>query len=86
MKCVMCKHGDTHPGKVTVTLQRGGSTIVIKSVPGDVCENCGEYYLSEAVTKRTLGMAEEAVRKGAEVGILRYRARERGGPIPVASD
>jgi YgiT-type zinc finger domain-containing protein len=86
MKCVMCKHGDTHPGKVTVTLQRGDSTIIIKSVPGDVCENCGEYYLSEAVTKRALALAEEAVKKGAEVEILRYPARERGGPLPVASD
>jgi len=75
MTCVICKHGDTRPGKVTVSLQRQNSTVIIKGVPGDVCENCGEYYLTEAVTKRLLSIAEEAVAKGAEVEILRYVAR-----------
>ena len=75
MTCVICKHGETHPGKVTVTLQRESSTVIIKGVPGDVCENCGEYYLADDVTDRVLSVAEEAVAKGAEVEILRYTAR-----------
>jgi len=75
MTCVICKHGETHPGKVTVSLQREGATVIIKGVPGDVCENCGEYYLAEDVTDRVLSIAEEAVAKGAEVEILRYAAR-----------
>jgi hypothetical protein len=37
-------------------------------------ENCGEYYLSEDVTEQVLSRAEEAVRKGAEVEILRFAA------------
>ena len=32
MQCVICKHGLTHPGKVTVTLQRGESLIIFKQV------------------------------------------------------
>jgi YgiT-type zinc finger domain-containing protein len=86
MKCVLCKHGEARPGKVRVTLDRGATTVIIKDVPGDVCENCGEYYLSEGVTARVLAMAEEAVAKGAEVEIIRYatgNARKRAG---VASD
>ncbi|MBM4031926.1 MAG: type II toxin-antitoxin system MqsA family antitoxin [Planctomycetes bacterium] len=75
MTCLICKHGETHPGKVTVTLQRRRSTVIIKGVPGDVCENCGEYYLSDAVTERVLSVAEEAVAKDAEVEIVRYSAR-----------
>lgn len=75
MTCVICKHGETHPGKVTVTLQRESSTVIIKGVPGDVCENCGEYYLTDVVTDRVLSIAEDAVAKGAEVEILRYAAR-----------
>lgn len=35
-----------------MTLERGGSVIVIKDVPAEVCENCGEYYLSEATTEK----------------------------------
>ncbi|MFZ5592730.1 MAG: type II toxin-antitoxin system MqsA family antitoxin [Pseudomonadota bacterium] len=74
MKCVICRQGETQPGKVTVTLQRGDVTLVFKGVPADVCENCGEYYLSERVTEQLLARAEEAVRSGAEVEILRFAA------------
>ena len=74
MKCVMCRQAETHPGEVTVTLQRGDSTIIFKLVPAEVCENCGEYYLSEAVTKQLLTRAERAVANGAEVEILRFAA------------
>ena len=74
MNCVVCKHGETHPGAVTVTLQRGDTTIIVKRVPAEVCANCGEYYLSEDVTRRVFTLGEEAVAKGAEVEILRYAA------------
>ena len=74
MKCVLCKHGETRPGKVTVSLQRGETTVIVKDVPAEVCENCGEYYLSESVTEQLLQKREEAVRKGAEVEIYRYAA------------
>ena len=74
MKCALCKQGDTKPGIVTVTLQRGGTTVILKDVPADVCENCGEYYLSEKVGKQVFERAEEAVKSGAEVEILRFAA------------
>jgi YgiT-type zinc finger domain-containing protein len=74
MKCVICKNGSTNPGKVNPVLQRNGCTIIFKGVPADVCENCGEYYLNEDVTNEILSRAEEAIKKGAEVEILRYAA------------
>ena len=74
MTCVICRHGETRPGSVTVTLQREGATIIFKSVPAEVCENCGEYYLSEAVSEQLLQRAEQAVRNGAELEILRFAA------------
>ncbi|MGC9971424.1 MAG: type II toxin-antitoxin system MqsA family antitoxin [Bryobacteraceae bacterium] len=74
MKCVLCKHGETRPGEATVTLQRGATTIILKGVPADVCQNCGEYYLSDEVAGQVLERAEAAVNSGAEVEILRYAA------------
>ena len=74
MKCAICRHEGTLPGKVTVTLQRGETTIVFKDVPAEVCQNCGEFYLSEAVTQKLLSRAEAAVKNGAELEILRYAA------------
>ena len=74
MTCVICKEGRTFDGTATVTLERSGSVIVIKEVPAEVCENCGEYYLSEATTEKIQAMAEQAIRQGVVVEILRYAA------------
>jgi YgiT-type zinc finger domain-containing protein len=74
MKCVICKNGSTRMGTATVTLDRGTTTVVIKEVPAEVCGNCGEYYLPEDVTAQVEDLAEQAVRHGAEVEVLRYAA------------
>lgn len=74
MKCVICKSGDTREGHATVTLQRDQSTIVIKDVPAQVCENCGEYYLSEDISAKVMALAENAIMHNAEVEILRFAA------------
>ena len=74
MTCVICKNGETRPSETTVTLQRGSSTVILKNVPADVCENCGEPYVSDAVAEQAMARAEEAVRNGAEVEILRFAA------------
>ncbi|MHB8160830.1 MAG: type II toxin-antitoxin system MqsA family antitoxin [Thermoleophilia bacterium] len=59
---------------MVVTLQRGETTIIFKDVPAEICENCGEYYLAEEITEQVLSRAEEAVKSGAEVEILRFAA------------
>ena len=74
MNCVICKTGDTRPGTVTVTLQRGETTVLIKDVPADICRNCGEYYLDDAVARKVYAQAEDAANRHAEVEILRYAA------------
>ncbi len=74
MKCVICKSGETNEGYTTVTLQRQNSTIIIKEVPAQLCNNCGEYYLNEDVTGQVLRMAENGVNNKAEVEILRFAA------------
>ena len=73
MKCVVCKKGETAKGKVTVTLERGDMTLVIKKVPADICENCGEEYVDETVTTKLLNTAEEAARMGIHVDIRYYQ-------------
>ncbi len=74
MKCVICKHGETAPGTVTVTLERGETTLVIKGVPARVCENCGEAYLDEQTTASLLGQAEEAARNAVQVEVRYFIA------------
>ena len=51
MKCTICKTGHTHPGITTVTLQRDNTAVVIRDVPAEICEDCGESYLSEPIAR-----------------------------------
>ncbi len=74
MKCTICKQGETQSGKTTVVLERGKTTVVIKDVPADICENCGEYYLSEERTARVMEMAEAAVQHNVEIEVLLFAA------------
>ncbi len=74
MKCVICKNGETRSGKATVTLEREGTTLVIKGVPADICANCGEEYVDEGTTARLLKSAEEATRAGVQVDVREYAA------------
>jgi YgiT-type zinc finger domain-containing protein len=50
MKCVICKQGYTRPGTAVVTLTRETLTLVVKDVPAQACENCGEEYVDEPIT------------------------------------
>jgi len=74
MKCVICKQGETLPGVTTVTLERNGLTLVVKSVPARVCANCGEEYVDEATTAQLLATAEQAAQSGVLVDIRAYVA------------
>lgn len=74
MKCKICKTGEFKPGITTVTLERDNTVIVIKDVPAQVCDNCGEYYLAEDVSARIYDLAEEAVERKVEVEVMHYAA------------
>jgi YgiT-type zinc finger domain-containing protein len=73
MKCVICKHGETRPGIASITLERGSTVIVIRDVPGEVCDTCGEVYHSEEVTAILLKQAEQAYRAGIDVEVRHYQ-------------
>ena len=72
MKCPICRHGETRPGAVTVSFERGGMTIVFREVPALVCENCGEAFHDEAVTVALLKQAEQAAAAGVEIDVRRF--------------
>ncbi|MDQ6958793.1 MAG: type II toxin-antitoxin system MqsA family antitoxin [Mariprofundaceae bacterium] len=70
----MCRAYKAGKGAVTVPLVRGETTVIFKNVPADVCQNCGEYYLDETTTQNLLEYAEEAVKRGAEIEVIRLAA------------
>lgn len=72
----MCAAGAERlsPGTTTVTLEQGGMTLVVKAVPAQVCENCGETYVDEDVATRLLALVDQAVDVGVQVDIRAYSA------------
>ena len=74
MKCIICKQGETKAGKATVTFERGSAVMVFKSVPAEVCSNCGEEYVDESTTAKLLSAAEEAMKTGVQVDVREYIA------------
>jgi len=73
MKCMICKHGETQKGTTTITLERGTSTVVFKDVPALVCDNCGEKYVEDNITRNLLQSASEIIKSGAEIDIRKFQ-------------
>ena len=73
MKCVICREGETVKGITTVTLERGDATLVFKSVPALICDNCGEVYLEDEIGSKLLAKTQEAARTGVQVEIRSYQ-------------
>lgn len=74
MKCPICRNGETRPGTATLTLERGPLTMVVRHVPAQICDNCGEEYIDEATTEKALILAEAAARQGVTVEVREFAA------------
>lgn len=74
MECVICRHGTLENGSATVVLERGEATLIFKDVPAQVCDNCGEEFVSADVNESLLRRAEEALRRGTTLEMLRFAA------------
>jgi YgiT-type zinc finger domain-containing protein len=47
MTCTVCRQKNVADGLVTLMFEREGTVVVIKEVPGLVCQNCGEEYVPD---------------------------------------
>ncbi len=74
MKCPICKHGDTISGTASITLERNTATLVFKDVPAQICNNCGEEYFTDSITKSIMKQAESAIIQGVQIDVRQYRA------------
>ncbi len=73
MKCALCRTGETKPGKTTETYEIGSAIVVLRGVPADVCQQCGEAYTDEATTRQLEKIVDQARRAGAVI-IQEYQA------------
>ena len=74
MRCVLCKQGNTRPGTTSLTLEQGSLTLVVKHVPAEVCQTCGEAYINGAITEEMQVLAEEKSASGVYVEVREFQA------------
>ena len=74
MKCAICRNGNTTKGLTTVVLERHQTTLVFKRVPAQICDNCGEEYISSDVNQALLAHAEKEYKRGVTIELLDYAA------------
>ena len=74
MICTICKNGSISPGFTTLTFEKEKTTIVIKKVPADICDNCGEAYVSDEIARKIFHLVETEAKKGIEIEVLNFAA------------
>ena len=71
MKCTLCK-GNLKRGKVNHIIDLGDGIIIIKDVPANICDQCGEYYVDTKTAIKLEEIIDELKRNRAEVFIINY--------------
>jgi YgiT-type zinc finger domain-containing protein len=74
MKCAICRYGTTTDGYTTIVLERDQTTVVFKNVPAQICDNCGEEYVSASVNKALLRQAHAEWERGIILEMLNFAA------------
>lgn len=69
--CFYCK-GDMKQGKTVFTVQYENCLIVIKNVPCQECEQCGETEISDDVMKQLESLVEIAKKMMQEIAVIDY--------------
>ncbi|MBI5352447.1 MAG: type II toxin-antitoxin system MqsA family antitoxin [Chloroflexi bacterium] len=72
MNCVICRRPEIAAGFTSIAFERDEVTLVINSVPTQICRNCGEAYLEEDINIHLLGLVEEIVEEGITHGEYDY--------------
>ena len=75
MRCAICRLGELSPGRTTVTFDDDeGSTVVIRHVPAEVCDNCGEAFVDDAAAQAMLERMDVSAAHRSGLLVLEYSA------------
>ncbi len=74
MKCVICRNGHTEDGFTSVVLEQANTILVFKKVPAQICNNCGEEYISSEVNRKLLNHARDEMNRGITLELIEFAA------------
>lgn len=70
--CMYCKGDTMREGTTTHVVNYKNCVIVIKNVPCEECEQCGEKYFSDKVAEQLEILVDAAKKLMQEVAIIDY--------------
>ena len=70
--CMFCKCDTVTPNLTTHVVNDKGAIIVIKNVPGEECEQCGEKFYTDDVAENLEKMVNTAKQMMQEIAVLDY--------------
>ena len=70
--CMLCKCDSVKKSTTTHVVNYKGAVIVIKNVPCEECEQCGEVFYSDETTQRLEEMVNNAKKLLQEVSVIDY--------------
>ncbi|MFW5631050.1 MAG: type II toxin-antitoxin system MqsA family antitoxin [Acetivibrio ethanolgignens] len=70
--CMFCKGNVTKESLTTHVVNYKNCVIVIKNVPCEECEQCGEKYYTDEVAERLESMVDAAKKLMQEIAVIDY--------------
>lgn len=70
--CMFCKCDSVKASFTTHVVNYNGTIIVIKNVPCEECEQCGEKYYTDEVAEKIEKMVNLAKQMMQEIAVLDY--------------
>jgi len=74
--CPMC-YGNMENGKTTFTSDLGFGVVVVRQVPAQVCDLCGESWLSDDTSEGLENIVDEMRQKHSVVEVLNWHDAKR---------
>jgi YgiT-type zinc finger domain-containing protein len=74
--CPLCG-GELSTSVATIPFVLGATVAVLKGVPAEVCDTCGEAFLDSAATDDVSALLRSARGAGAEVLVMAYRPQDK---------
>lgn len=76
-KCPICG-GTIEKGTTTYTADLDFGLVVVRQVPAEVCNQCGEEWIDPEVASKLENTIDQAREKGTEIEVLSYEKKVAG--------
>ena len=70
--CMLCKCDTVKQSTTTHVVNYNGAVIIIKNVPCEECEQCGEIFYTDEVAERLEEMVNDAKKLLQEISVIDY--------------